>query len=133
MDSSELRAWLRLSRLELSPKAAGALIEQFGTPEAVFEASESELAGVERLTDKAREKILGPVPAAIERDLQTIEETGLATIPITSQDYPHNLKEIYDPPVLLYVKGHIQESDKLSVAIVGSRRATVSAGPWRRR
>ena len=48
MDKSEIRSWLRLSRLELSPKAAGALIERFGGPEAVFDASEGELAAVER-------------------------------------------------------------------------------------
>ena len=44
MGEGEIRSWLRLSRLELSAKAAGALIERFGGPEAVFGASESELA-----------------------------------------------------------------------------------------
>ena len=124
MDEHELRAWLRLSRLELSPTAARALIERFGGPEAVFEASESELAAVECLTEKSRAKVLSPIPAAIERDLQLIEEMGVALILITSGDYPVNLKQIYDPPVLLYSRGRLVESDKMAVAIVGSRRAT---------
>ena len=59
MDERELRYWIRLSRLELSARAAIALIEHFGGPEAVFEASESELALVEQLTEKGGLKVLG--------------------------------------------------------------------------
>ena len=43
MNEQELRSWLRLSRLELAPRAAGALVERFGGPEAIFAASESDL------------------------------------------------------------------------------------------
>ncbi|OFX16494.1 MAG: DNA protecting protein DprA [Armatimonadetes bacterium RBG_16_58_9] len=116
---------MRLSRLEISPRAAGALVQRFGGPEAVFEASEAELATVEQLTDKGRDKVLGPTPAAIERDLRLVEELGVSILPLTSDNYPPGLKEIYDPPVLLYVRGSIIESDKMAVAIVGSRRASV--------
>jgi len=125
MNENELRSWLRLSRVELSPRAASALIERFGGPEAVFGATEAELESVERLTDKGREKIVGPAPAAIERDLSLMEELGVAVLPFTSPGYPQSIKEIFDPPIVLYVKGELRESDKLSIAIVGSRRATV--------
>jgi len=125
MDERELRYWLRLSRLEISPRAAAALIERFGGLEAVFDASESELRTVDRLTDNGVEKVLGPAPAAIDRDLRIIEDAGIALIPLSSPDYPVSLKQIYDPPVLLYVKGSLVESDKLAIAIVGSRRASV--------
>ena len=125
MDERETRSWLRLSRLELSPAAAAALIERFGGPEGIFQASRSELDSVERLTEKGRDKVLGPVPAAIDRDLQLIDEMGVTLVPLTSDDYPASLKQIYDPPILLHVRGSIIESDKLAVAIVGSRRASV--------
>lgn len=125
MNDAQLRAWLRLSRLELSPRAAVALIERFGGPEAVFGASEKELRTLECLTEKGLAKVIGPVPAAIEHDIRLIEENGFSVIPITSESYPASLKQIYDPPVLLYVKGSLIESDKLSVAIVGSRKATI--------
>lgn len=121
----ELRAWLRLSRLELSPRAANALIERFGGPEAVFEVSEAELQAVADLTEKGRSKILNPVPAAIEQDLKVIEEKGISITTIKSSNYPAGLKEIFDPPILLYSFGSLLESDKFSIAIVGSRRATV--------
>ena len=125
MNEHELRSWLRLSRLELSSRAAGALIERFGGPEAIFGASESELQSVDQLTDKGRAKLLGPVPPAIDRDLKILEEYAITVLPLTSEDYPVGIKEIYDPPVVLYVRGSIRESDKLGIAIVGSRRASV--------
>lgn len=125
MNERELRSWLRLSRLEISPRAAAALLERFGGPEAVFAASESELKTVERLTEKGLAKVLGPVPAAIDKDIAAIERSGITVIPLPSPDYPSCLKDIYDPPIVLYVKGSILESDKHSVAIVGSRRATI--------
>jgi len=125
LNERELRAWLRLSRLEVSPRAANALLERFGGPEAVFQASESELAEVTVLTERGRSKVLSPAPAAIERDLKVIEENGIALTPVSSPDYPASLKAIFDPPVLLYSLGRVMESDKFSLAIVGSRRATV--------
>ena len=125
MNEQELRLWLRLSRLEIAPRATAALLERFGGPEAIFGASEAELKDVARLTDKGRAKILGPIPASIDRDLQTIDKMGLSVIPVLSPDYPQGLKDIYDPPVVLYVNGALLESDKHSIAIVGSRRATV--------
>ncbi|MGC8862283.1 MAG: DNA-processing protein DprA [Armatimonadota bacterium] len=124
MNGSELRAWLRLSRLELMPTVARALLDRFGSAEAVFAASESELAAVDGLTEKARQKLLGPAPAAIERDLKLIDEMQVALIPISSDEYPERLKHIYDPPVLLYCRGRLTEADATAVAMVGSRRAT---------
>ena len=109
----------------MSPRAANVLIERFGSPEAIFAASEAELKSVEPLTDKGRAKVLSPIPAAIERDLKIAEESGITLLPISSDEYPASLKAIYDPPILLYVRGNIIESDKFSVAIVGSRRANV--------
>lgn len=125
MDEKELRSWLRLSRLELSARTAGALIERFGCPDAIFEASESEIHSVEGLTEKGRNKIAAPVPAAIEQDLKVMDDLNISLIPITSDKYPASIKEIYDPPAVLYVRGSIVESDKLGIAIVGSRRANV--------
>lgn len=109
----------------MSPRVAAALLERFGGPEAIFQASESELKSVERVTDKALAKLLGPIPAAVDRDLRTMAESGIKMIPIASSEYPVCLKEIYDPPPVLYVNGTLLESDKHSIAIVGSRRATV--------
>lgn len=124
MDERELRYWLRLSRIELSPRAAAALIERFGGPEAIFDASERELKSVEQMTAKGIAKVLAPSPAAIDRDLALIDKDDISVIPICSPDYPENLKQIFDPPIVLYVKGDFTDADNLAIAIVGSRRAS---------
>ena len=94
IDELSLRAWLRLSRLELSSRAAYALVKHFDDVQKIFNASEDELARVEYLTDKARAKVLGVIPAAIEKDLLTIEKLAINVVPITSPKYPAQLKNI---------------------------------------
>ena len=45
-------------------------------------------------------------------------------VPFSSDQFPHNLKQIYDPPLLLYIKGDIIKSDTLALAVVGARRCS---------
>jgi len=125
MEPSELRTWLRLSKLELAPRKAADLLNRFGSPQGVFSAGEDELRSVEGLTGRAIEKLLGPEPSDLDQDMAAIEESGIRLVTIRDDDYPANLRQIYDPPVVLYVRGELQESDRFSVAIVGSRRASV--------
>ena len=49
---------------------------------------------------------------------------GVWIINLNDRRYPPALKQIYDPPPLLYIKGTLAKSDSLAIAIVGSRRAT---------
>jgi len=53
-----------------------------------------------------------------------IKEENVKVITIKDAEYPVNLKEIHDPPAVLYVKGELKKEDKLSVAIVGSRHSS---------
>jgi len=124
VDEQEARAWLRLSRLELSPTVGRALVDKFGSAQAIFDATTSELRAVEKVTEDIIAKILGPAPVAIESDLELIQKLGVELVPITSENYPVNLRHVCDAPVLLYVRGRLVESDKMSIAIVGSRRAS---------
>jgi DNA processing protein len=124
MDIGDIRSWLRLSRLELAPRVAVGLIQHFGSPDAVFTADDAQLANIGILSERVKEKLRLPVPAAIEKDLQLIEKINLNLLPITSENYPAPLKEIFDPPILLYVRGELLEKDKLAIGIVGSRKAS---------
>jgi DNA processing protein len=114
-----------LSKLELSPRKAADLVDRFGSPEAVFAASESELRSVEGLTAKAIEKLLGPEPVNLARDLDALEGTDISLLTLRDPEYPANLKQIHDPPIVLYVRGDVRESDRFFVGIVGSRRASI--------
>lgn len=52
------------------------------------------------------------------------KENKTRTLSLLDKDYPANLKYIYDPPSILYIKGNILPEDTIAVAVVGSRRAT---------
>ncbi|MBI2844536.1 MAG: DNA-protecting protein DprA [Armatimonadetes bacterium] len=125
MDPSELRSWFRLSRLEIAPRKAADLLERFGGPEAIFAAKESELRSVEGLTGRAVEKLLAPEPADLDSTLSALTDSGIKFVSVRDPEYPSNLRQIYDPPVVLYVRGELRESERFSIAIVGSRRASI--------
>jgi len=102
-----------------------ALLKHFGSLEGIFEANEGEL----RKAEKIGSVLAGVLPQAIKevnlkKEMKLINKYGIKIITFLDRDYPENLKNIYDPPVVLYVKGNIMPEDKLAVAIVGSRLAS---------
>ncbi|MDI3534741.1 MAG: processing protein [Thermosediminibacterales bacterium] len=60
-----------------------------------------------------------------DEEMDKINSMGVKVLTLNDEDYPCNLKNIYDPPPVLYVKGNLKKQDEISVAIVGSRKATV--------
>lgn len=127
----EIFYWLALS---LTPGVGGIfikrLLDRFKTPEAVFQAPLEELLQIEGLGEKvAREIQKGPVEKKVVRELSLLGEVGGKIMTIRDASYPKRLKEIYDPPPLLYVRGDLKEEDELAVAIVGSRKTT-PYGRW---
>lgn len=54
----------------------------------------------------------------------TVNNSAIRKIAIDDAGYPENLRNIFDPPKVLYVNGALAESDKVAVAVVGSRRAS---------
>ncbi|MFA7013794.1 MAG: DNA-processing protein DprA, partial [Desulfobacterales bacterium] len=100
------------------------LLDQFGSPEDVFNASESELCRVPGITGRIAGAILSPVPVDADRceiDLATAK--GFGVITLADPAYPALLREIPDPPPFLYVCGNL-ENIQPCVAVVGSRHAT---------
>ncbi len=101
------------------------LIERFGSPNNIFKATRAKLEAVDKIGPKISEKILDcDRRKTLKRELGLIDKYGVTVISCLDKEYPENLKEIYDPPILLYVKGDITPEDKYSVAIVGSRNAS---------
>lgn len=125
MGQPELRNWLRLSKLELAPRKLQDLLEHFGSPEGIFGATETELRAVDGLTPRAVEKVLSPAPPDLDQQIESLAQAGTQMLTIRDEDYPANLRQIHDPPVVLYVRGDLRESDRFSVGIVGSRRASI--------
>ena len=101
------------------------LISHFGAPENVFKARPDELGQVEGITARAIDSIRNFKPdRAVDKELDLINKKAVAIITLNNAAYPKNLKNIYDPPPLLYVKGALSSSDDTAFAIVGSRNAS---------
>ena len=123
--------WLALS---LTPGVGSIftkrLLDRFQTPEAIFRAPMKELLEIEGLGEKvAREIQRGPLEKVVEKELVLLKEAGGKMITLRDEDYPMRLKDIYDPPALLYVRGELRREDELAIAIVGSRK-TSPYGRW---
>jgi len=106
------------------------LLDRFQTPEAVFQASMKELLEVEGLGVKVASEIRkGPSEQAVKNELSSLEKSGGRIITLEDEAYPPRLRDIYDPPALLYLKGELNKEDELAVSIVGSRKTT-PYGRW---
>jgi DNA processing protein len=106
------------------------LLERFQTPEAVFQASMKELLEVEGLGVKIANEIRkGPSEQAVNKELSLVDQAGARIISIKDDAYPFRLRNIYDPPALLYLRGELRKEDELAVSIVGSRKTT-PYGRW---
>lgn len=126
---ASLRAWLRLRAVRgLSDATLCRLVQAFGSPEQVLEASPEALMTTGQMTPQAARAIgEGPDQASrdgIERELETIERLSLSVMTIMEADYPPWLRFIADPPPMLYVTGALAPEDRYAVALVGARRAT---------
>jgi len=127
----EIFYWLALS---LTPGVGSTLIkrlvDQFDNPEAVFQAPMKELLRIEGLGEKVALEIRkGPLEKAVERELSLLKEVGGAILTLKDDAYPKRLRDIYDPPAVLYVRGELKKEDELAVSIVGSRK-TSPYGRW---
>jgi len=101
------------------------LKENFGSFAKAISEDEEKLSKVEGITKNLAVKIKKALREFdLKRELSLIKENRITLLSLEDKDYPKNLKEIYDPPYLLYVKGELKEQDENALAIVGSRIAS---------
>jgi DNA processing protein len=100
------------------------LLEFFGKPENILKASAEKLISVSGIGEKIAQQVTSLKKEDLDRELTLAKKYGLKILTPEDKDYPENLKNIYDPPIVLYVKGELKPEDNFSLAIVGSRRAS---------
>lgn len=106
-------------------RKAWQLIEYFGSPKEAWLASEADLSAVPFLgPEKARALVNKRNNLPLERIIDYLNNIKCSFFTIDDDNYPSMLKNIYDPPPAIFVKGKLPEHDKVNVAIVGSRVAT---------
>lgn len=126
-DDDALLDALRLNLVPgIGPRLQQALIDAFGSPSAIFEASLQELQQVDGIGPKLSAAIVANRDiAAATRECERCRATGVRLLVKGCAEYPRMLAQIHDPPSILYCRGTIEPCDELSVALVGSRRCSV--------
>ncbi|OGQ60786.1 MAG: DNA protecting protein DprA [Deltaproteobacteria bacterium RIFCSPLOWO2_02_FULL_53_8] len=123
MDTASLRYWLALTKVKgLQLLTLKALLDRFGSPESLFKESKASIAAFSgSLADgiKAFDEW-----AWVDKELAGVERLGARVLTYADTGYPTQLKEINDPPVLLYIKGALPDNSFPSIAIVGTRQPT---------
>jgi DNA processing protein len=125
MDSDQYLGWLALALTPgLGARNAGKLLRAFGSPEAIFNASLTALEA-QRLPAAVAQAIHTRQPlSAAAKELAQAQTAGCRLLTWDEPEYPSRLREIYDPPPLLYVLGNIELLNRNMIAVVGSRRPT---------
>jgi DNA processing protein len=124
MDSREALVALNLIE-KVGPIRVRQLIEHFGDPPAILRASKQQLLQVRGIGEDVADAIAGWEKSIdLKGELQRIADFGCHALTQEDADYPELLRQIYDPPIVLYVKGALTAKDKNGVAMVGSRMTT---------
>lgn len=108
----------------IGPRTFVALVERFGTPAMVFQASEEELTAVPRVTAETAAQIRATDIDRVENELYALTEEGVFVVTLDDADYPHNLAQLDDAPPVLFIRGALRPEDERAVAIVGTREAS---------
>ncbi|GAF82648.1 unnamed protein product, partial [marine sediment metagenome] len=100
------------------------LIEAFGDAEAVVAASQGQLKAVQGVGVKTAAAIAAVTDEQIDAELDEARSCGVEILCAEDEAYPAALKTIYDYPPVLYVRGRLEPTDAVAMAIVGARRCT---------
>jgi len=119
------RYWLGFNLVQgIGPVKIRALIEQFGSLEAAWQASTPALqhSGLDKRALQNLLETRGSLD--LDREAAKLEQAGVQALTWDDGGYPARLREIADPPPLLYVRGSLLPLDDFAVAVVGTRLAT---------
>src|ERR1041385_4475197 len=124
MDSRE--ALVALNMIEhVGPVRLRLLLEHFGDAPAILRASRQQLLQAQNIGEETADAIASwEKNISLAAELKNINAFGCKIVIGSDPEYPELLRQIYDPPIVLYVKGDLRQKDKNAVAIVGSRLTT---------
>src|SRR5258707_5109161 len=109
----------------VGPVRVRQLLEHFGEAPAILGASRQQLLQVRGIGEDTADAIANwEKTIDLSAELKRITEFGCHIVIQTDPEYPELLRQIYDPPFVLYAKGELTAKDKNSVALVGSRTTT---------
>ena len=121
-----MKDWIALNMTPgVGPRVTARLLEHFGSAEAIFDAPRRELALLRLTPDSIESIATRELYDRAESEIGKVRQLGGEILVLDDGVYPALLRETYDPPVVLYVRGAWSEClDRPCVAIVGSRRCS---------
>src|SRR5262245_9363113 len=105
----------------LGLRSANTLIKHFKQPERVFDSTRDELEALGVPPDVADDLLSSKSQERAEAEWQGAQTSGVTILDILDPAYPPLLREIFDPPIVLYVRGKKWDADFPQVAVVGTR------------
>ena len=123
---SSLKYWIWLAtRTGIGPTRVKQLLDHFGTPERVYCAQSRDFMDVEGIKAADINALMDKNTESAENILSSCSEIGCRTITLHDSEYPDRLRNIYDPPIILYLRGALPIIDDLAVVgVVGTRKCT---------
>ena len=121
----DIEYWSWLSRIEgLNPKLLNDLLKKYKNPKVLWDKTKEELMENGIKESHANEITNNTYRKNLDKYLKYMKENHIEVINIYDKEYPKKLKEIYDPPVVLYVKGNKEILNQRALSIVGCRDCT---------
>src|SRR5712691_11143680 len=108
----------------LGPTRARRVVEHLGSAAAVFRASLTELEATGILASAAQSLATGKSMELAREEMARATAAGVEIVTIDDSCYPQQLKQIYDPPLVLYVRGQVKVISQPGIALVGTRHPT---------
>ena len=125
MDSREALVALNLLP-DIGPVRVRNLLSRFGSAQAVLAATQADLSQVDKVGFKAANNIIRWRELIdLDGELRRIDQFGANIVTTDDSEYPALLRHIYDPPLVLYVRGTLRPEDAYAIAMVGTRQSTL--------
>ncbi|MBI4268077.1 MAG: DNA-protecting protein DprA [Chloroflexi bacterium] len=126
MSKQEIQYWVGFSLISgIGHVRFGQLESFFGTMEAAWKATPAELKQSGLDSGSVTAVVTRRPRISLEAEMEKLDRYGIQALNWHDPDYPARLKEIYDYPPVLYVRGSLLSQDEWCLAVVGTRRATV--------
>lgn len=97
------------------------MLKVFGEPQKIFKASSEKLKQFQGIGEEISRGIKEWKEERLREDIKLIQKFKVKVVTFEEKDYPPNLKILYDPPLVLYIRGEIREEDRLAIGVVGAR------------
>ncbi len=108
----------------LTPRRKRILRAHFSSPAEIWHLSPQRLAAIAGITEVAPQIIAAQRTISIDKEFEQAAQMQIKIVTILDPDYPQLLREINDPPPVLYIKGQYTKEDAIAIGIVGTRRAS---------